>query len=103
MEKEFEKMKNQDHKLDLRFCLENEIFEKRKYFLQFKSVFLAKMEYMKLNGERNELLFKINEWLEDNIENLPIDSVKITKLAKKLNLFWSTSPDEYEKQVEKAI
>ena len=57
--------KNND-KLILRYCLPNEVNQKRQKNLQWKSTFLAKLRHLKFTGKKLELMQKLDEWIEEN-------------------------------------
>ena len=56
--------------LFVRYCKEEEVMEKNRIFLLFKSQFLAKMQHINSNGHNLLLFKKINVWIEDNWEDL---------------------------------
>ena len=54
----------------LRFCKEDEVVEKNQIFLIFKGAFLAKMKQIDANGQNQNVLTKINSWIDDNWEQM---------------------------------
>ena len=66
----FKKARVKEEKLLFRFCKHQEVNRKRKSMIIKKSCFLQKMSLLKSQGIKQELLFRIQCFLEDNLEEL---------------------------------
>ena len=56
--------RRKSEKLNIRFCKEQEVNDKRQIDIMEKSTFLAKMKILKRVGQNNEILAKTERWLE---------------------------------------
>ena len=55
--------------LNLRFCQEKEVADRRHMFLMFKSTFLQKLNGLKLNGKSQKLMSRLHDFIDDNIDD----------------------------------
>jgi len=54
--------------LILRFCCPEEINQKRQKNLQIKATFLAKINYLKLLGMKQDIVAKIDSWVDESLD-----------------------------------
>ena len=73
-------MRDMSRNLILRFCCAKEINKNRQCLLMIKSVFLAKVQLLKSQGQKFELLQKLDSYVDKNIDmlvkNSPGDAAK---------------------------
>ena len=74
-------MRDMSRNLILRFCCAKEINKNRQCLLMIKSVFLAKVQLLKSQGQKFELLQKLDSYVDKNIDML----VKNYMVQKKKN------------------
>ena len=72
-QKNSQTMAMNNDKLILRYCLPKEVNQKRQKNLQWKSTFLAKIRHLKHTGKNQEILQKVDEWIDEAFvyENTP--------------------------------
>jgi uncharacterized membrane protein YgaE (UPF0421/DUF939 family) len=56
--------------INVRYGLSREINKKQSKFLNSKATFLAKFNNLRQNGEKQEVIKKIEMWVESNIDKL---------------------------------
>ena len=62
--------------LCLKYCHELEVYKKRNKNLVFKAKFLQKIYSIRSSGKRLEILKMVDEWLEENIDELYQNTLK---------------------------
>ena len=60
--------KTQNQELNVRYCHKEEVNRKRQNDINHKSKFLTKMVLLKRLGKDNQLMHKLDIWLDDNID-----------------------------------
>ena len=63
---------SQDKKNEVvpRFCPQKEVDKKNDQKLVFKGAFLAKILNLKQNGQKTQVMTRVNEWISENLESL---------------------------------
>lgn len=68
-------------KIIVRYCKEDEVLQKNRIFLMFKSQFLAKMQHINSNGHNMQLFRRISIWIENNWEELYEQMITKAKMS----------------------
>ena len=83
--RKLDELKEKHSNIILRFCLPHEVNAKRQKKLNLQASFLSKLEHLKALGTQNTLLFKVEEWLDDNLDEIfEKDHSKNKDLTRKL-------------------
>lgn len=55
--------------LNVKYCKAKEVNQNRQKFLNFKATYAAKQDHLKIMGQRTEILSKVDNWLDQKIDN----------------------------------
>lgn len=95
-------------KLNLRFCHERDVHQKRYIFLKFKANFLAKMKQLQSTGHSINTLWRVHDWIDENIDGLyeghkkkllqdKSKKLQFAKLGRSRSNYRIRDQEEYEK------
>ena len=86
--------------LILRYCPDQEITRKRKQLLDAKSTFLNKIVFLKILGKKLQLMQKVDNHIEENIDTIYQDYVKFHPRRMRANktVYEVIMADELEKE-----